>query len=230
MEERRRIVIPTGVEPPVLHSTPHFDEEATLAARRVVPLGPRTDRAGKSPARRILIFATVIAAAAGIGVACGFVLAALHGNSGAQPAPVATNGSASQTSSTPESSQPAPAASQETSPGTNPSTTASQSPATPPGNTATPAGNSSERDSGGASTDARQNDNPPNASYSNSTRRSNAESERPREARDRRRPSQPNRPARERQDRSGDERVRPPVRGAGDQLNRIREIFEGVRP
>ncbi|HEY0405192.1 MAG TPA: hypothetical protein VGC89_05665, partial [Pyrinomonadaceae bacterium] len=38
MEQRRKIIIPTGADGEETLSTPHFDTEATLAARPVVPL------------------------------------------------------------------------------------------------------------------------------------------------------------------------------------------------
>lgn len=49
MEQRRKIIVPTGAETDETLSTPHFDAEATLSARPVVPL----TEAVEPPARDI---------------------------------------------------------------------------------------------------------------------------------------------------------------------------------
>ncbi len=65
MEERRRIIIPTSVEPQTQLPAPHFDEEATLLARPVVPL----TEAKQSPSRTKLLLALVVFAALLVGAA-----------------------------------------------------------------------------------------------------------------------------------------------------------------
>lgn len=86
MEERRKIIIQTGTEPDEALSTPHFDAEATLAARPVVPLaGPAVQparnaysapRAGASSSwkRSTLILIVLFAISIGVmsGLAIGF--------------------------------------------------------------------------------------------------------------------------------------------------------------
>lgn len=49
MEDRRKIVIPTGAEGAEALETPHFDTEAARAARPVVPLAAQLDRAEVPP-------------------------------------------------------------------------------------------------------------------------------------------------------------------------------------
>jgi hypothetical protein len=95
MEQRRKIIIPTGTEPEETLSTPHFDTEATLSARPVVPLaepvalppedayGVQPNGASYTPAvaatataspwkRSTLIL--IILAAVGLGIASGLAI------------------------------------------------------------------------------------------------------------------------------------------------------------
>jgi hypothetical protein len=95
MEQRRKIIIPTGTDPEETLSTPHFDTEATLSARPVVPLAEpvalppeeaynvQPNGASYSPAaaataasspwkRSTLIL--IILAAVGLGVASGLAI------------------------------------------------------------------------------------------------------------------------------------------------------------
>jgi hypothetical protein len=91
MEERRNIIIPTGSDAEETLSTPHFDTEATLTARPVVPLSepPAPDedvyaytaapasavgpRAGASPWKRSTLV-LIILAAVSLGVASGLAI------------------------------------------------------------------------------------------------------------------------------------------------------------
>jgi hypothetical protein len=96
MTERRKIVIETGGGEPL--PTPHFDAEATMTARPVVPLSEqetyRTNQGtyGARPAkpfwRRPALLIPLILAAVGIGVAAGFAIGIYRSRNAAQ-APVA---------------------------------------------------------------------------------------------------------------------------------------------
>ncbi|HEY0544402.1 MAG TPA: hypothetical protein VGC91_03315 [Pyrinomonadaceae bacterium] len=79
MEERRKIVIPTGVDPEETLSRRYFDTEATLAARPVVPLSDaeaaQASASATKPARgRRWLLPAVIAAAVGVGVVAGLAI------------------------------------------------------------------------------------------------------------------------------------------------------------
>ncbi len=80
MEERHKIIIPTGADPDAALSQPFFNTEATRAARPVVPLpetdAPHNQAASTSAprARRWAILAPLITAAVGIGVAAGLAI------------------------------------------------------------------------------------------------------------------------------------------------------------
>ncbi len=83
MEERRKIIIPTGADPDATLAKPFFNTEATRAARPVVPL-PETEVAQAQPAavatastahtKRWMILLPLVIAAIGIGVAAGFAI------------------------------------------------------------------------------------------------------------------------------------------------------------
>ena len=90
MKDKNRIVIPTGHEPEEMLETPHFDaEETLLAARPVVPLtedaieAARRARAKAStapPARpRIPMLALIIIAAVSVGLASGLAIGLYQG-------------------------------------------------------------------------------------------------------------------------------------------------------
>jgi hypothetical protein len=79
MEERRKIIIPTGVDPEETLSRRYFDTEATLAARPVVPLSDaeaaQASASATKPARgRRWLLPAVIAAAVAVGVAAGLAI------------------------------------------------------------------------------------------------------------------------------------------------------------
>jgi hypothetical protein len=84
MAERRKIIIETGAQDEPL-PTPHFDTEATLTARPVVPLtdqeihqtpyGARTGHADARPFwKRPALLALIVLAAVGVGVAAGLAI------------------------------------------------------------------------------------------------------------------------------------------------------------
>jgi hypothetical protein len=98
MAERRKIVIQTGADEPL--PTPHFDAEATLTARPVVPLtdqethqmqyGNYAGRAAAKPFwKRPALLALIVLVAVGIGVAAGLAIG-IYRNRNAAEAPVAT--------------------------------------------------------------------------------------------------------------------------------------------
>jgi hypothetical protein len=94
MDERRKILIPVGAEP----ETPQFDaEETLLSARPVVPIAPAAAaedfnfaQPAVAPApfyRRFSFLALIVVTAIGIGLAAGLGIARYQ--QGTQPAPVA---------------------------------------------------------------------------------------------------------------------------------------------
>jgi hypothetical protein len=99
MAERRKIVIETGAEPSEPLPTPHFDAEATMTARPVVPLndqetqrpsyGDYRARSAKPFWKRPALLVPIILAAVGIGIAAGFAIGLYRNRSAAQP-PVVT--------------------------------------------------------------------------------------------------------------------------------------------
>ena len=85
MAERRKIIIPTGANTDESLPAPHFDAEATLSARRVVPLSEQETEqlhyahyaqpaAIKPFWRRPMIIALLVLVAASLGVAAGFAI------------------------------------------------------------------------------------------------------------------------------------------------------------
>jgi hypothetical protein len=101
MAERRKIVIQTGAEPDVPLPTPHFDAEATLTARPVVPLTdqeaqqisygnyPGRVAAAKPFWKRPALLALIVLVAVGIGVAAGLTIG-IYRNRQASESAVAT--------------------------------------------------------------------------------------------------------------------------------------------
>ena len=99
MSERRKIIIETGAKDEPL-STPHFDTEATLTARPVVPLadqetyptnyGGHSARAARPSWKRPALLVPIVLVAVGIGVVAGLAIGIYRNRSAAQPTPVAT--------------------------------------------------------------------------------------------------------------------------------------------
>ena len=102
MEERRRIIIPTGVERDHSLPVPQFDTEATLLARPVVPLVEAQQR----PARTKLLLALVVVAASLVGAAAALAFDSFR-NHTHQNAPVAQQ-PANAPASVPQATQPEP--------------------------------------------------------------------------------------------------------------------------
>ncbi len=76
MEERRKIVIPTGVDPEETLVPRYFDTESTRAARPVVPLSdaPQGVAAVASRSARRWLLPTIIAGVVIIGIGAGFAI------------------------------------------------------------------------------------------------------------------------------------------------------------
>ncbi|MFN2453401.1 MAG: hypothetical protein ABR577_04205 [Pyrinomonadaceae bacterium] len=95
MELKEKIVVPTAAEPDESLSLPHFDDEATvLAARPVVPLtaggesgsafGLASQNLNGLFARRVPVLALIVVAAIAIGVVGGLALSLRRNNQSAQ--------------------------------------------------------------------------------------------------------------------------------------------------
>jgi type IV secretory pathway VirB10-like protein len=111
MAERRKIIIETGAKDAPL-STPHFDTEATLTARPVVPLsdqetyqtnyGAHAGHATKPFWKRPALLVPLVLVAIGIGVVAGLAIGIYRSRNAAQtpvataPTPVAENTDLSQ--------------------------------------------------------------------------------------------------------------------------------------
>jgi hypothetical protein len=101
MNERKKIIIQTGSETDDSLSTPHFDAEATLTARPVVPLAegaaavqgydPPRLRTGKSWNPWLLVL--IVVGAVGLGVATGLAIG-FYKNRQTSASPVATEATA----------------------------------------------------------------------------------------------------------------------------------------
>jgi hypothetical protein len=105
MNERKKIIIQTGTNPDESLPTPHFDAEATLTARPVVPLseqdafqkqaGGYGHRPVKPFWKRPALLALIVLVAAGVGVAAGLAIG-VYRNRNAAPTPVVNTPAASE--------------------------------------------------------------------------------------------------------------------------------------
>lgn len=100
MAERRKIIIQTGAAPDEPLPTPHFDAEATMTARPVVPLNDQESHQvqyGNYPGRtaakpfwkRPALLTLIVLVAVGIGVAAGLAIG-IYRNRNATETPTAT--------------------------------------------------------------------------------------------------------------------------------------------
>jgi type IV secretory pathway VirB10-like protein len=97
MNDRKRIIIQTGADPDESLPTPHFDSEATLTARPVVPLseqdafqkqyGGYAGGAQKPFWKRPALLALIVLVATGVGVAAGLAIG-IYRNRQAAPTPI----------------------------------------------------------------------------------------------------------------------------------------------
>lgn len=114
MAERRKIIIETGAEPEEPLPTPHFDTEATLTARPVVPLSDQEPyqphyndyggHVGKPFWKRPALLVLVVLVAVGVGIAAGIAIG-FYRSRGAEQTPVAAAPSPTTESSTPTSTK-----------------------------------------------------------------------------------------------------------------------------
>jgi cytoskeletal protein RodZ len=235
MEQRNKIIIPTGVEPEEAPEAPHFDaEETLLAARPVVPLSQddiesshyaRAQRMDTPLARRFPLLAMVIIAAVCAGAAGGLAVA-LYQSRQATQAQVAAQPPSKTAVDTRFTQKPAEETSQTQLPSVQPvpdtdKTTDEQTASsrstdskTDVETTKRPAMRDEEADKKQAS--------PPLAA------RKKPQDERVMDEIEQKKPKPPKRRARHEED-MGDNFPRQ-IERANQELNRIREIFEGTQP
>ena len=228
MNERRRIIIPTGADPDEPLVSPHFDSEATSHARPVVPLtdqetfqmnyGAYPGRPAKPAWKRPAMLVLIVVLAIGAGVAAGIGIS-LYRNRQATKAP-----DTSATGSTGESATAAPVAAQTPSP---------QSPIVAPVVPRESPATNEDQETKASKPPSNNIEVPPPVVREKTPAKvddaADQTADAKEEERDRRREE---RRERRRQQREQDEPVDVPrqVDRAGRGLNRIREIFEGRNP
>lgn len=233
MAERRKIIIPIRQNPDEPLHSPHFDAEATQTAQRVVPLSDEEARllqhgyavhAQKPFWKRPAVIALVVIVAAGIGVAAGFAIGMYRNRQPLAQAPVQN----AQPSPTPNTNQVA----EQPTPVPSPQVRASLP--EKPAETPAPAEPKTEERAATARNEKNSNDEeaPPATSDKKRTQKDEsdnaaaddkqAERERRREARRAER--------RRQQDEENPIDVPRQMERARQQVNRIREIFEGRQP
>lgn len=252
MEQKRKIVIPLGgsnreagaapanFSGDVTVPTPRFDEEATLYAQPVVPL---SEAASTASPRRFPLIALLIVLAVGAGVAGGFAIGVYKSSQNRQPE-TAGNATTTTTASTTASSgadarpsAPLPVLASEKS-SEPPARTTATEPAT---ETATERSSASSRDKKSKADDEQII--PPveiQERRSSKEEKREAKSERSGRSKDddnddedaervaRRQRREQRRRARQAEDQNVD--FDRQIERAGQEVNRIREIFEGQRP
>ena len=233
MAERRKIIISTGASPDEPLSTPHFDAEATMTARPVVPLtdqepyqmprGAYVGRTAKPFWKRPGLLVLLGLVAIGIGVAAGFAIGIYRNRSVAQ-SPVTTAPSSTVENANPRQTVEPPAP-----------TPAPQERAAVPEKTEEPAVEPKDEERDRTVRNERKDDDnqvkPPvvrdkkrgeidddDNDVAEAREEEQAEREQRREER------------RERRRRQREEIRLPQVERAGRELDRIREIFEGKQP
>jgi hypothetical protein len=234
MEERRKIIIPTGADPDATLAKPFFNTEATRAARPVVPL-PETEVAPAQPAaavataptaptKRWMILLPLVIAAIGIGVAAGFAISSYQRRNAAAETSVAVRPVASKSPTTlpwtytPEEEElivedDAIASADETADET------AQPPQTvPEDNPARVANDDREKER----REARQ-----ERAEDKRDKEQEARDDRAAEREQRRQEREQRRGRRNRQN-DDDDLPQDPIRRTRDEVHRIREIFEGI--
>jgi len=231
MAERRKIVIPTGLNPDEPLPTPHFDAEATMTARPVVPLvDPETNyarsgqvagSAAKPFWKRPALLVLVALVAIGVGVAAGFAIGLYRNRTTAQsspaasPTPLAENADIGQTVEPPLQSPPQIRA---------PAPAITEHPPGEPEEEAKPAAREERRNDRGKQP----------VLVPDQERESSNEDDRIAEDREERQIEREQRRAerreRRRRERDEDSGVPRQVDRAGREVDRIREIFEGRQP
>ena len=234
MEQRNKIFIPTGAEPEESLETPNFDaEETLLAARPVVPLSQdaieSARRAGAGPlGRRFPLLALIIIGAVCAGAAGGFIVALYQGRQRTPEVQVATSPSSTKTTvDTRFTQKPVEERSQEQLPSvqTMPETdkpVAEQPVASLPNNAQADKERPEQPAALEEPPDKKQASTPP------VTRKKTKDEEREANDVEQKKPKPPKRRPRADEDRADD--IPRQVERAGQELNRIREIFEGAQP
>ncbi len=252
MKDKNRIVIPTGHEPEEELGTPNFDaEETLLAARPVVPLTKEArataeraraeeEFAAKPLTRRIPILALIIIAAVSVGLASGLAIGLYQGHQKAA-APVAAQPSTTTTATadTQLKQKSAPETTKQELPAVQTVAETEQKPGAPTA-LSEPEGDPMAQDSAETRDEATR-----EASDKQKQERSIApekkeegEKESPPSARKKPQPLRENDdgpkmrklPRRRPSDDEDTDTVPRTVERANQELNRIREIFEGPRP
>jgi len=234
MAERRKIIIPIRQNPDEPLPAPHFDAEATQTAQRVVPLSGEearllqqsnyTSRAQKPFWKRPMIVALVVLIAAGLGVAAGFAIGMYRNRKAAQvPVVNAQPSPIESTNQMTEQPTPAPSPQVRASAPEKPSET--PAPAEPKTEERAPTArnekkNSNDEETSPATSDKKRNGKDENENVASDDRQ--AERERRREARREER--------RRQQDEENPIDIPRQMDRARQQVNRIREIFEGRQP
>lgn len=255
MEDKDKIIISTGHEPEEELETPHFDaEETLLAARPVVPLTDeaieasqhkaRTGFAAQTPARRIPILALVIIAAVSVGLAGGLAIGLYQGRQQQQKTtPAAAQPSSATTTIDTRLQKPAEETDKTQSPSvqtvadvnkTTEPVVVSQSesgqivvPEEVPETRANPRVSDVPKSERQAAPDRKDDERPATLPLPAATRRKAKEERAADDDGDKKQKSARRRRVFER-DRDDDAPRR--VERAGQELNRIRDIFEGARP
>lgn len=241
MEERRKIIIPTGAEDPdATVSKPFFNTEATRAARPVVPL-PETPQPQPAPAqpvpqarsKRWMIIAPIVLAAVSVGIAAGFAISSYQSGRTVAESSVAVRPVASKSSKslpwthTPEDEElaiedDALASAEETIGATTgqPTQVAEDNP---------PRAEEANKDKERSREAARERaeDRRDRAQSPDAERVDEEDNNRADEDRERRRQEREQRRAR-RNRRNDDDLPEDPIRRTRDEVHRIREIFEGI--
>lgn len=240
MEQKRKIIIPLGGSAREATATPSpnydggmtvpaplFDEEATLGAQPVVPLA----KASPVGPGRLPLIALLIVIAVGAGIAGGFAIGVYRSR---QNRPTATAATATTTTTASSGSTAQTSAPQQQ----LPVIASEKSPEPPARTTAAAADATTERTSARdnrSKTDDEQEVIPPVEIRSSSKERREAKIERAGGSKDdddervaKRQKKERRRRARETDEQDADLNRR--IERAGQEVNRIREIFEGQRP
>ncbi|MDQ3818203.1 MAG: hypothetical protein M3362_11065 [Acidobacteriota bacterium] len=235
MAERRKIIIPIRQNPDEPLPAPHFDAEATQTAQPVVPLsdeearllqqGQYSVRVQKPFWKRPLVIALVVIVAAGLGVAAGFAIGMYRNRQPAQtPAANAQPSTAESTNQVGE--QPTPA----------PSPHARASAQEKPTETPAPAEPKAEERSPAARNETKNSDDEEASAAASSKKRAGKDEDDNAAAADERQVERERRREARRSERRRQQDEENPVDlprqmdRARQQVNRIREIFEGKQP
>jgi len=234
MAERRKIIIPIRANPDEPLSAPHFDTEATMTAQRVVPLsdqearllhqGNYSVRAHKPFWKRPAVIALVVLVAAAIGVAAGFAIG-MYRNRKTTQTP-AVNAQPSPTQSTNQiAEQPTPTLTPQVRTSVPEKSSETPTPAEPKTEERAPAARNETKNSNDEETPPAVSDKKRNGKDEND----NGASDDKQATRERRREARRTERRREQDEENPIDAPRQ-IDRARQQINRIREIFEGRQP